>query len=76
MFLRKKYGERLNREYWSRDQKKHAVQLQYMDLNLFPDLFKDSGSVINDGVLRGLSPYLLYCYYVLSAYLKNNERTV
>jgi len=31
-------------------------------LNLFPDVFKDSGSLINEGVFHSLSPYLINCY--------------
>ena len=33
-----------------------AAQPQYMGLNLFPDMLKASGIVINEGVLHGLSP--------------------
>ena len=59
-----------------KSEKEYATQSHYMDLNLFPDLFKDSGSVINESIFHNLSPYLQHCHYVISAYLKNNSRTV
>jgi hypothetical protein len=54
------------------ERKKYAAQPHYMGLSLFPDVFKVSCNVINEDVLHGLSPCLLHCHVVISAYLKNN----
>ena len=39
-----------------RREKEYAAQPHYKGLNLFPDVFKDSGFVINEDVLYNISP--------------------
>jgi len=40
--------------------KEYVAQPHYMVLSLFPDAFKDSGSVINEDVLNSLLLCLLH----------------
>ena len=39
-----------------RSEKEYTAQPHYKGLNLFPDVFKDSGFVINEDVLYNISP--------------------
>jgi hypothetical protein len=41
------------------ERKKYTAQPHYMGLSLFPDVFKDSGFIINKDVIHGLSPCLV-----------------
>ena len=53
------------------EERKNAAQPHDIGLNFFPDMFEDSGFVINEDVFHSLSPCLLYCHVVISGYLNN-----